>query len=221
MGKVSEGFLNQYIKMKKSVFVALTLGVALMITATGCHRKPVDLTNIPGARPDAIKLSNGGDLTPGQPVFNPTGPGTGVSTDDTKNAYPQDALADRIKNTPGHGENRDLFSKNTVYFDLDKSTTKASEQPKLESVANYFKSKQDEALLVEGHCDERGTEGYNISLGDRRAMAVREYLINLGMPAGQITTVSYGESRPAETGHNEAAWSKNRRGVSVLLTMPK
>ena len=74
------------------------------------------------------------------------------------------------------------------------------------------------AANMPGHCDERGTEQYNLSLGERRALAVREYLVTAGIQPDRAFTISYGESRPAVPGHNEAAWSKNRRGVFVLLT---
>jgi len=73
---------------------------------------------------------------------------------------------------------------------------------------------------VEGNCDERGTEKYNLALGERRALAVREYLINLGIDSRQVVTVTYGKAKPAVDGHNEAAWSNNRRGDFVLL-VPK
>jgi len=65
--------------------------------------------------------------------------------------------------------------------------------------------------VVEGHCDERGTQEYNMALGERRALAVRDYLINLGVPGQNLLTISYGEERPVDPGHNEAAWAKNRR----------
>ena len=71
---------------------------------------------------------------------------------------------------------------------------------------------------MEGNCDERGTEKYNLSLGERRALAVREYLVNLGVDPHQVDTVTYGKSKPAVPGHTEAAWSKNRRDDFVLLT---
>jgi peptidoglycan-associated lipoprotein len=73
-------------------------------------------------------------------------------------------------------------------------------------------------LIVQGNCDERGTEKYNLALGERRALAVREYLANLGMNPDQIKTVTFGKSKPADPGHNEEAWKKNRRGDLVLVT---
>ncbi len=117
-----------------------------------------------------------------------------------------------------HNEDRDKFKADTVYFDFDKATIKASEEGKLQDVASYFKGNTTDALIVEGNCDERGTEKYNLSLGERRALAVREYLANLGMDPQRIKTVTYGFSKPVDSGHNEAAWKKNRRGDLVLVT---
>ncbi len=114
-----------------------------------------------------------------------------------------------------------MFEADTVYFDFDSSTIKNSEMPKIERVADYFKSNPSHAVKVEGHCDERGTEEYNRSLGERRALAIREHLVRAGIAPNRIETISYGEDRPADPEHNEAAWKKNRRGVFVLLTPPK
>ena len=98
---------------------------------------------------------------------------------------------------------------------------KASEASKVEEVANRFKAEDPGTdLLVEGHCDERGTEEYNRSLGERRALAVRELLVTAGVPADRIHTVSFGKDKPADPEHNEAAWSKNRRGEFILV-LPK
>ncbi|MBI5773590.1 MAG: OmpA family protein [Verrucomicrobia bacterium] len=112
-----------------------------------------------------------------------------------------------------------MFSGNTVFFDLDKATIKKTEQKKIDEVAAYLKSSGASAnkMLVEGHCDERGTEEYNRALGERRALAVREYLVRAGVGPDRVYTRSYGEDRPADPGHNEAAWSKNRRGDFILL----
>ena len=71
---------------------------------------------------------------------------------------------------------------------------------------------------MEGNCDERGTEKYNLSLGERRALAVREYLANLGVDSRRVVTVTYGAAKPVDPGHNESAWKKNRRGELILLT---
>jgi len=75
-----------------------------------------------------------------------------------------------------------------------------------------------EGLIIEGNCDERGTEKYNLSLGERRALAAREYLANLGVKPERLKTVTYGAARPADPGHDEAAWKKNRRDEFILVT---
>ena len=113
------------------------------------------------------------------------------------------------------------FKADTVYFKFDEATIKASETHKLDSVSSRMKQYRGKALRVEGHCDERGTEEYNRSLGDRRALAIREYLVRAGMDHQMIDSISYGEDRPSVQGHNEAAWSKNRRGEFILLDPPR
>jgi peptidoglycan-associated lipoprotein len=103
-----------------------------------------------------------------------------------------------------------------VYFAYDSSQISGSERPKLEQVADYLRANPGLGLIVEGHCDERGSSEYNLALGERRAQAVRAYLIGLGIPADVIRTVSYGEEQPASFGHDEASWSKNRRASFSL-----
>ncbi|MFH1380335.1 MAG: peptidoglycan-associated lipoprotein Pal [bacterium] len=98
-----------------------------------------------------------------------------------------------------------------VYFEYNKSTLRSDAQSTLKNHAIYFKEHADLEILVEGHCDERGTIEYNMSLGQRRANAVRNYLSKLGVSLGNISTISYGEEQPADFGHTESAWSKNRR----------
>ncbi len=104
-----------------------------------------------------------------------------------------------------------------AFFAFDDSTLNADAQSALTSSANWLKQNANYNILIEGHCDERGTEQYNLALGDRRASIARDYLITLGVDAARIRTVSYGEERPFATGHNEAAWAQNRRAHLVLI----
>ncbi|HXI85376.1 MAG TPA: OmpA family protein [Verrucomicrobiae bacterium] len=97
-----------------------------------------------------------------------------------------------------------------VYFDYDSARIRPSEDSKLQAVAAYLKSNPGK-LVVEGYCDERGTAEFNRALGERRALAAREELVKQGADGSRITTISYGSDRPADMGHDEAAWSKNRR----------
>jgi peptidoglycan-associated lipoprotein len=113
--------------------------------------------------------------------------------------------------------NRDALAAYTVHFDYDSSLIKSSEQANLAQVADKLKSAPDDKLQIEGNCDERGTEEYNRSLGERRALAAREALINLGIDGMRIRTLSNGKDKPAVAGHDEKAWSQNRRDDFVLL----
>ena len=106
-----------------------------------------------------------------------------------------------------------------AFFQYDESTLSSDAQAALSASANWLKSPQGSSynLLLEGHCDERGTEQYNLALGDRRANVAKDYLATLGVDASRIRTVSYGEERPFEEGHDESAWSQNRRAHVVLV----
>lgn len=102
-----------------------------------------------------------------------------------------------------------------VYFDFDSSTIKSEFANVLEGAADALRE-SGASVTIEGHCDERGSDEYNLALGDRRANAVRSYLYNLGVPNGQMSTVSYGEARPAVNGTGETAWQLNRRAQFVI-----
>ena len=98
-----------------------------------------------------------------------------------------------------------------IYFDFDKSVIRPGDAKTLDASAAYLKQNTNLLVLIEGHCDERGTNEYNLALGDRRAKAAMNYLVAQGISADRMTIVSYGEERPVCTEHNEACWSKNRR----------
>ena len=103
-----------------------------------------------------------------------------------------------------------------IHFDFDKSFIREDAKPVLSGVADHLKKNKGMRLLIEGHCDERGTSEYNMALGDRRAESARAYLASLGVPASAISTVSFGKEKPLDPGHNEAAWAKNRRDHFVV-----
>lgn len=105
----------------------------------------------------------------------------------------------------------------TVYFDLDKSVIRDDAKETLNHDAEILRQNADVTVKVEGHCDERGSTQYNLALGERRAHAVRDYLTSLGVAGARLATVSYGNERPVDPGHDESAWSKNRRG-ELLVT---
>jgi peptidoglycan-associated lipoprotein len=103
-----------------------------------------------------------------------------------------------------------------VFFDFDSATLRGDASTALDKDARLLRDNADLAITIEGHCDERGTVEYNQALGERRANAARDYLVNAGVPAARIQTVSYGKERPFAEGHDESAWSQNRRAHFTL-----
>jgi peptidoglycan-associated lipoprotein len=103
---------------------------------------------------------------------------------------------------------RDLVD---VYFDFDKYAIRSRDAEILDANARWLRANKDAVVLIEGHCDERGTEEYNLSLGDRRAKATVDYLVAQGIAPARLVTISYGKERPQCSEHNEACWAKNRR----------
>jgi len=103
-----------------------------------------------------------------------------------------------------------------VYFDFDKYDLRADAIVTLDQNAAALKERSGIHLIIEGHCDECGSEKYNLALGDRRAQAARKYLVARGVEVDRIDTISYGEERPFDPGHNEEAWAKNRRAHFVV-----
>jgi len=103
-----------------------------------------------------------------------------------------------------------------ILFDFDKSFIRPDARPILQAVADYLKKNRGAEVLIEGHCDERGTPEYNMALGERRAHSAKKYLVGLGVDEKRVTTVSYGEEQPLDPGQGEKAWAKNRRAVFVL-----
>jgi peptidoglycan-associated lipoprotein len=188
----------------------LLLSLILAVTATGCRKAPVNVADIPG-----YKKGIEGEVPKPEPFMSSTDLRNGPEASTTGIPVPDPTLREHWI------RNREIFSKDTVYFDFDSSVVKSSEQPKVAKVAAYVKAHPGVAVEVEGHCDERGTEEYNRSLGERRALALRESLAHHGVDPKLIDTTSYGKDRPASPGHNDAAYKKNRRGEFLLETPPK
>jgi peptidoglycan-associated lipoprotein len=201
--------------------IVLPLAVALMamLATTGCkHGFNGRVTNLPGHRQPTLSDSTPNTLPPG-PAFvatpiptanpNPTPspfgdkpPGTTPTSDEF--------------NIGDYTQDRAALAAYTVHFKFDSAVVQDKETANIASVAKAL-SDPSLRLLVEGHCDERGTEEYNRALGERRALSLREALAKVGVDPMHVKTISYGKDKPADDGHNEAAWAKNRRGEFVLL----
>ncbi len=104
-----------------------------------------------------------------------------------------------------------------IHFDFDKYDIREDAKPILKKVSDYLIKHTAQGILIEGHCDERGTSEYNLGLGDRRAKATRDYLVSLGVPSSRIEMISYGKEKPLCTEHTEECWAKNRRSHFVVM----
>jgi peptidoglycan-associated lipoprotein len=200
-------------KMKLNKFAnLLVIGLVLTVAASGCRKKPVNVTGLPGARAGRISEPGpSGVIQPAPPMTTDTGAGGVIGGHESNPGSLHD----------GWIPDAEALKSETVYFDFDSSVLKGSEKPKVSAVADYLKANSIKAVRVEGNCDERGTEEYNRSLGERRALAVREELIRLGIDPTRADTISYGKDKPAVQGHDESAWKQNRRDDFIVLSPPK
>ena len=117
---------------------------------------------------------------------------------------------------PGSVQDFKVNVGDTVHFAYNEYTVQDTDKSTLQKQATWLSHYPAVQLTIEGHCDERGTREYNLALGARRANAVKEYLVSLGVAAGRLQTVSYGKERPICTASNEDCWAQNRRGVSTI-----
>ena len=220
--------------MKSSTIMAIALCGVLACAVTGC--KYDDDAPIPddGDIAKSTDINTDGDALPTDGVTDgkdvPTADGTdgtgGAGAGANANAAGTDMSGIQDENgTPATGLPFDQdpnFVRCTdvafepVYFGFDASNLQQSEMAKIEAVAAHLK-KTGRVVIVEGNCDERGSNEYNLSLGESRAIAIRDYLVTLGVDPAKIQTKSYGEEKPAVVGHEEGAWSKNRRGEFAVF----
>ena len=209
-------------KLNKIV-LPLALALAAMLSTTGCkHGFNGKVTTLPGHRAPAVVDNGGnqntlppgsslppGDNANGNPNANPFG----------ANANPNGTFPTSTDWSPENmNQDRDKLAAFTVHFKFDSAVVQDSEQANVAGVGQALSSDPNAKLLIEGHCDERGTEEYNRSLGERRALALREALAKDGVDPMRVRTISYGKDKPVDPGHDESAWSKNRRGEFIYCT---
>lgn len=111
---------------------------------------------------------------------------------------------------------KNMFESESVYFEFDSAALTSVAQSVLAGKAEYLRDASGSQVIIEGHCDDRGTPEYNLALGDRRAESAKSFLVNLGIDPSRFTTVSYGEESPVDAGHDEDAWAKNRRAKFLV-----
>ena len=175
---------------------SLIIASAAFIFA-GCSKKP--------KRPD-----------PSSTVLGPTG--GGALTPDTLTPAVDPNASALEQRDPNVLETADMIKGllGAVYFDFDKSNIKEPERAKIQAAKDYLAKNPSYRILFEGHCDWRGTEEYNLALGDRRATAASDYLQSRGVAPARMTTISWGKERPQNPASNEEAWAQNRRAVTVV-----
>jgi len=177
--------------MEKSLMRGLSvlaLVCASLFVVTSCAQKQVDVSE--GIQPPVAKAQEQAAAGAGKEVV------TQVAGDQL---------------TPEMARKVQEFQNEKIYFDFDKSNLKPQAQNVLKKKAAFLRENPAFYVLIEGNCDNRGTEEYNLALGEKRAMAARDFLVTLGISGGRIKTISYGELRPADPANNEAAWTLNRR----------
>lgn len=204
-----------------SVVVAAVLGVSLM---TGCARKPkLDLTGLRGSAPGTEEGVMGASSDFDAKVFDPLAAEGGAGSENT--AEGGGAWSDPSKPLGGNDAAaagnivpiQERWAQVKVYFAYDSAVIGPAERPKLETLAATLKEYPNYSVIIEGHCDQRGSDEYNRALGETRALVVRDYLMSLGIDGGRLETVSYGEERPAvPNATTEAEYSKNRRVEFVI-----
>jgi peptidoglycan-associated lipoprotein len=173
---------------KSFLFILLIISVAFTLTACHKHHAEIEPPTSGTTAPSTM-----GEAPPSTPQQTTEGP---MTTD----------LADEVSK-----------QMQPVFFDYNHYDIREDQIPALQNNARVLKQNATVSLLIEGHCDERGTEEYNLALGERRAGAAKDFLVSLGIPDSRLSTISYGESRPFAQGHDEQSWSQNRRAQFVAV----
>jgi peptidoglycan-associated lipoprotein len=188
---VLSGIEQRRKKMRKKVWLVLTLVLVVpaMLFSVSCAKKEMasePAVTEPAPQPEPAAMDN---------------MDKGPSAEEMAATEAQQALVEAKSN----------FTNEDVYFEFDSASLLPSAQQILATKAELLNAHSDITATIGGHCDERGTDAYNMALGQRRADAAKAFLVNLGVGANQLTTISYGEEQPVDPGQNEAAWAKNRR----------
>ena len=186
------------------VGLALVLIVPGLMLATSCAKKKIE------SEPGVVTIEE-------EPVTE------GVTADDERarrraleeQRISEERLREQAKARRERAELEE-FQNEHIYFEFDKSRLLPESKEILRNKAKWLMAHPDVSVIIEGHCDERGTSEYNMALGDRRAQSAKSYLVDLEIGSRRLMTISYGEERPLDPGHNERAWAKNRRDQFVI-----
>ena len=187
--------------MKVARKTALLIAMVSFTAAVACGKKAP-----PVARP----------VPPPMPATNPSTPPAPPEPVSEPTIVPPEPVRDDAISAASLDDLNKSSPLKPVFYELDSSELNAASQQALDENAALLKQYPSWTVTVEGHCDERGTAEYNLALGERRAITARAYLVSLGIPANRLRTVSYGKEFPFDPGHDESAFSKNRRAHFVI-----
>ncbi|MGE5246459.1 MAG: peptidoglycan-associated lipoprotein Pal [Betaproteobacteria bacterium] len=182
------------------LFSTVALTAAIAIVAAGCHKKVPPQAPAPPPPPPAAPAP------PPPPPPPPPAPAPAPKPLTEEEVFAQKSLEQLNAEHP----------LDDAFFDLDKSDIRDDAKPALQKDAAWMQKWTSTQVTIEGHCDERGSSEYNLALGERRANAVKDYLVSLGVPAGRLATISKGKEQPFCTGHDESCWQQNRRGHFIV-----
>ncbi len=205
--------------LMKSIVISTALLSSLLLLSSGCSKKTV----VP---PDGA--ADGSEMAGGTDISYPSADGSytesGLAGEESMDSGDGQAIGNLSINSQNgeqseeyrrlHGRSSTVFS--PIYFDFDQAGISAAMRPILTSNADYMKESSGTVIVIEGNCDERGTNEYNLALAERRAINAKEYIVNLGVNPARIRTVSYGEERPLFSGQDESDWSQNRRADFIV-----
>ncbi len=181
----------------------IALGLALGVAAAGCHKKVPPAAPTPPAPPPPTA-----PVTPPRPATPPPPPAPAPA--------PRPLSEDEVFSRKSVDQLNAERPLSDVFFDLDKSEIRDDARSSLQKDADWMKRWASTQITLEGHCDSRGSAEYNLGLGSRRATAVKDYLVNLGVPTGRVIVVSKGKEQPFCNEENESCWQQNRRGHFVI-----
>jgi peptidoglycan-associated lipoprotein len=203
--------------MIKSIVISTALLSSLVLLSSGCSKKTV----VP---PDGDGSGMAGGTDINYPSADTPYSERGLASEEPIDSNDDQAIGNlSINSADGeqseeyrrlHGRSSTVFS--PIYFDFDQAGINVAMGPILSSNADYMKESPGTVIVIEGNCDERGTNEYNLALAERRAINAKEYMVNLGINPARVRTVSYGEERPLFSGQDESDWSQNRRADFIV-----
>ena len=182
------------------MIINLLASALLVFFLAACSTTPKDTADSSGS--GSTSTSTSSDVSSSDEATSTESTSTSTSTSDSIEAGSQEDLIVNVGDR--------------VFFNYDSAELDTDAKELLQDQVAWLKQYSDVSVIIEGHCDERGTREYNLALGEKRAQSVKNYLINLGISADRVSTISYGKERPAVVGSSDGAWAQNRRSVTIV-----